>query len=157
MRVSTRAMSVFCPHCQKRAPLESFRITGSHPGRTLATCGDIHVEPTANLNLAIFGTNVFINGRVRGDVTAGECIEVGPTGRVTGNVKAAEIIVRDGGVLEGRLEMTHPRRLASSPGGEATLIDDPLSDLAERTLIEADEAKVPTLRPRPLHPPTPSV
>lgn len=119
MRVSSRAMSVFCPHCQKRAPLESFRITGSHPGKALATCGDIHVEQTAILNLDICGTNVFVHGRVRGGVSAGSYLEIGPTGRVVGDVKARRIMVRQGGVLEGRCEMTPPPRTSTS-GGESS-------------------------------------
>jgi len=113
MRVSAKAMSVFCPHCQKRAPLESLRITGSHPGRTLSTCGDIHIEPTARLNLDIYATNVVVNGWVRGGVSAGASIEVGPQGFIVGDVKAPKIIVRDGGVIQGRCEMT---RKAMPPG-----------------------------------------
>ena len=115
MRVSSRAMSVFCPHCQKRAPLESFRITGSHPGKVLATCGDIHVELGATLNLDIYGANVLVNGRVRGGVTAGACLEVGPTGQVFGSVKARRVIVQPGGVLEGYCELTPPPRPVPEP------------------------------------------
>ncbi len=118
MRVSSRAMSVFCPHCQKRAPLESFRITGSHPGKVLATCGDIHVEQGATLNLDIYGANVLVNGRVRGGVTAGACLEVGPTGEVFGSVRARRVIVRPGGILEGYCELTPPPRPAPSPTTE---------------------------------------
>jgi len=113
MRVSAKAMSVFCPHCQKRAPLESLRITGSHPGRILATCGDIHIEPSARLNLDIYATHVFVNGRVRGGVSAGASVEVGPSGFVEGDIRAPKIIVRDGGVIQGRCEMT---RKAMPPG-----------------------------------------
>lgn len=116
MKVSAHAFSVFCPHCQKRAPLENLRIIGSHPGRSLATCGDIHIERTAKLNLAITANNVVVHGRVCGPVVANEVIEIGPTGQVVGDITAAKIIIRDGGMVEGRCEMT--RRLippAKSP------------------------------------------
>ncbi len=113
MKVSARAFSVFCPHCQKRAPLESLRIVGSHPGKTLATCGDIFIEATANLNLSITAENVVVNGRVRGPVAANQTVEVGPTGQVYGDIIASKIVVRDGAVIEGRCEMVS--QIATSP------------------------------------------
>ncbi len=106
MRVAARALSVFCPHCQKRVTLESLRIVGAHPGRSLVTCGDILVEPSSQLNLEIKANNVVIKGRVRGSVSANGIIEVGATGRIIGDVRAQKVIVRDGGVLQGRCEMT---------------------------------------------------
>ena len=106
MRVAAKAISVFCPHCQKRVTLESLRVVGSHPGRTLATCGDILVEPGSLLNLEITADNVIVRGRVCGSVSANETIEVTSTGQIIGDVKARKIIVRDGGVIQGHCIMT---------------------------------------------------
>jgi len=106
MRVAARALSVFCPHCQKRVTLESLRIVGSHPGKTLATCGDIFVEPASQLNLEITANNVVVRGRVNGAVNANGRLQVASTGRVFGNVRAARIVVEEGGVIQGRCEMT---------------------------------------------------
>ena len=106
MRVAARALSVFCPHCQKRATLESLRLLGSHPGKQLATCGDILVETASQLNLEITANNVVVRGRVQGSITANECVEVASTGRVIGDVTAHKIIVRDGGVIQGLCRMT---------------------------------------------------
>ena len=114
MRVAAKALSVFCPHCQKRATLESLRIVGTHPGRTLSTCGDILVEAASQLNVEIVANNVTIKGRVNGPVSANECLEVESTGRIYGDVKAAKLIVRDGGVIQGRIEMI------PTPGAKAS-------------------------------------
>lgn len=108
MKVSTKALSVFCPHCQKRVNLEDMRIVGTHPGRALMTCGDILIEQTARLQVQVFGRNVTIHGRVRGPVLASESIEVGPTGQVMGNLRARKIIVRDGAKIEGKCEIVLP-------------------------------------------------
>ncbi|MBK8269336.1 MAG: polymer-forming cytoskeletal protein [Planctomycetes bacterium] len=105
MRVAAKALSVFCPHCQKRATLESLRIVGAHPGRSLATCGDILVEAPSQLNVEIVANNVTIRGKVNGSVSANECLEVDSTGRIYGDVRASKLIVRDGGVIQGRIEM----------------------------------------------------
>ncbi len=115
MRVAARALSVFCPHCQKRVSLEDLRIVGSHPGRGLATCGDILIEPNSRLFLEIYARNVVIRGFVKGSVRAQETVEVAPTGKVYGDVTAEKIIVRDGGVIQGRCTMTRTRPAATTP------------------------------------------
>lgn len=120
MRVAAKALSVFCPHCQKRATLESLRIVGSHPGRSLATCGDILVEAPSQLNVEIIANNVTIRGKVNGSVSANECLEVDSTGRIYGDVRAAKLIVRDGGVIQGRIEML-PSLSARPPAGKAQM------------------------------------
>ena len=157
MKVSTRALSVFCPHCQKRAPLESLRIIGSHPGNTLATCGDIFIEPTAILNLSVFANNVVIRGRVRGPVVAYETVEVGPTGRVTGDIKAAKIIISDGAVIEGHCEMTSPVQ-PQPDHADAPAPQDPTEteDATQTEGVMADNSTQPSPAPvnaRPLPPP----
>src|SRR5262245_14634785 len=106
MRVPVRALSVFCPHCQKRVELESLRITGSHPGRRLATCGDIVVEATGGLTAEVVATNVTILGRVRGPVVASKCVEVGPKAQVVGDISAPKIVVKEGAVIQGSCRMT---------------------------------------------------
>lgn len=115
MRVAAKALSVFCPHCQKRATLESLRIVGAHPGRSLSTCGDILVEAPSQLNVEIVANNVTIRGKVNGSVSANECLEVESTGRIYGDVKAAKLIVRDGGVIQGRIEMLPSMSAKTAP------------------------------------------
>lgn len=105
MKVSARALSVFCPSCQKRVNLEDLRISGTHPGKVLMTCGDILIEPTARLNVDVFGRRVVVHGRVVGQVQANEMVEIASTGRVTGDIRAPKIIVQEGAVISGRCEM----------------------------------------------------
>lgn len=152
MRVAARALSVFCPHCQKRVTLESLRIVGSHPGRTLATCGDIIVEPASLLNLEITANNVVIRGRVNGSVIANGRLEVASTGQVYGNVKAARIIVEEGGIIQGRCEMAPspqaPRRPEPPPQNE---IDDD-ADMSIERESELENAAAASERPRQIRP-----
>lgn len=125
MRVSARALSVFCPHCQKRATLEDLRVAGTHPGRFLATCGDILVERTSILNLEIVAKNVVVHGRVCGAVSAQESVEIGPTGRVIGDVRAPKIVVQDGGVIQGQCEILS-RNAATNPEPNGPAAAEPL-------------------------------
>lgn len=152
MRVAARALSVFCPHCQKRVTLESLRIVGSHPGRTLATCGDIIVEPASLLNLEITANNVVIRGRVNGSVIANGRLEVASTGQVYGNVKAARIIVEEGGIIQGRCEMAPSPQAAKRPQAEPQR--DPAIDLESRLNPdeEFENATAASERPRQIRP-----
>lgn len=165
MRVSARALSVFCPHCQKRASLESLRIIGSHPGKALATCGDIFIEATANLNLAVYANNVLILGCIRGPVFANETVEVGPSARVFGDIKACKIIVRDGALIEGRCVMTPPVSPQPDAGQPPAHGDDPHTTDETETTDEPETpdkpetpntaTEPPLTAPRPITRPSP--
>ncbi|MCA9255074.1 MAG: polymer-forming cytoskeletal protein [Phycisphaerales bacterium] len=152
MRVAARALSVFCPHCQKRVTLESLRIVGSHPGRTLATCGDIIVEPASLLNLEITANNVVIRGRVNGSVIANGRLEVASTGQVYGNVKAARIIVEEGGIIQGRCEMAPSPQAVRRPAPEPEV--DGNGDLESQTDhdVALENATAASERPRQIRP-----
>lgn len=149
LRVSRRVLSVFCPHCQKRLSLEDLTIVGSHPGRTLMTCGDVTVASSASLQLDVFGYRVVVLGRVKGNVTGEVSVEVGPGGRVVGDVRAPRVVVHEGGTLEGRCEMT--RSLA------AAALDQVASATAESDVKLPAAAEIPAEEEpgdiRPLPPP----
>ncbi|MCB9858349.1 MAG: polymer-forming cytoskeletal protein [Phycisphaerales bacterium] len=152
MRVAARALSVFCPHCQKRVTLESLRIVGSHPGRTLATCGDIIVEPASLLNLEITANNVVIRGRVNGSVIANGRLEVASTGQVYGNVKAARIIVEEGGIIQGRCEMSPSPQAVRRPAPPPEMDGNRDADSMPEQDAELENATAASERPRQIRP-----
>lgn len=139
MKVAARALSVFCPHCQKRASLEDLVIVGSHPGKALMTCGDIRIERSARLQVDVYGNRVEIHGKLKGPVIANESVTVGATGHVVGDIRAPRITVMEGGLIEGRCEMT---RVVETPVVEVETTD---------SVNPAPTEEVPlTVRPRPL-------
>lgn len=139
MKVAARALSVFCPHCQKRASLEDLVIVGSHPGKSLMTCGDIRIERSARLHVEVYGNRVEIHGKLKGPVVANESVTVGATGHVVGDIRAPRITVMEGGLIEGRCEMT---RVVESPVAEAAS-----HDIEVPTPTEESPSPI---RPRPL-------
>lgn len=151
MRVPGRALSIFCPHCQTRVELESLRITGSHPGRRLATCGDIVVERTGWLNAEVVATHVTVLGRVRGPVVASKCVEVGPLAQVIGDISAPKIVVHEGAVIQGNCRITRPVE------GQADENTDPCQDEpSHEEDVVAELAVDLRIRPQPLRPLAPS-
>ncbi len=145
MKVAARALSVFCPHCQKRAGLEDLVIVGSHPGKSLMTCGDIRIERTARLQVEVYGNRVEIHGKLKGPVMANVSVTVGPTGHVVGDIRAPRITVMEGGLIEGRCEMT---RIPVTPVVEAQPIDG-----SDATLSVVDESAPVPVQPKPLRRP----
>ena len=149
MKVPVRALSVFCPHCQKRANLESLVIVGSHPGKSLVTCGDIRIESSARLHVEVRATRVVIHGRIKGPVIASESVEVGPTGHVIGDIKAPRILVQEGAVIEGRCEMTRaPLQQAISIAPESAAISEAAHNAGQVSAEEIAGINLP--KPRPL-------
>jgi len=142
--VSGKALSVFCKKCQQRLVLEDLRITASHPGRELTTCGNLVVEPTAKLHIQrIVAENVLVRGRVIASIVARSTLEIASGGRVDGAVEAARLLVRDGGTLRGRCKLTRPAPPpASQPATQPTVrappagasLPPPPSVIRQRTL-----------------------
>lgn len=158
MKVTARALSVFCPHCQTRVTLEDLRIIGSHPGKRLATAGDILVEASARLNLELIGSRVLIRGRVKGLVQASEYVEIASTGQVVGDIRAPKLVVREGGVVQGRFEhlatTQHPA-LNKHPEAPAAGVDEADGAHTEKNAPAPDDVPPPPrLQPRPLRLPT---
>jgi cytoskeletal protein CcmA (bactofilin family) len=114
--VSAKALSVFCKKCQQRLVLEDLRVTATHPGRELTTCGNLVVEATAKIHIQrVVAENVTVRGRVIANVVARGTLEIFPGGSVDGDVEASRILVRDGGILRGRCKLIRPP--AASPSG----------------------------------------
>jgi hypothetical protein len=102
MEVGATSMSVFCPHCRKRVVLEDFRIKTYHAVRLFVTCGDVTVERTGHIAAPIKVGSITIRGTVRGDIQARDKIEIGRTGKLTGDIRARRLVVQEGGILVGR-------------------------------------------------------
>jgi cytoskeletal protein CcmA (bactofilin family) len=81
-----------------------FLIRGKVSGEINAT-GLLVIDENAVVNANIHALRVLIRGRVKGDVTAVEKVEVTVTGKLAGNVTAPEIYMETGCVFNGRCTM----------------------------------------------------
>jgi cytoskeletal protein CcmA (bactofilin family) len=61
---------------------------------------------------------VRIGGRVFGNVTASDRIEVAPSGSVEGDVAAPRIVIAEGAFFKGRVEMMTEEKTAEQPAKE---------------------------------------
>ena len=85
--------------------LEDVYIAGKLEGTIELQGGDLTVGPGGKVRGDIKARNVTVFGRVTGNVFPAERMEIRKNGSLLGDVKAARIIVEDGAVLQGRVDV----------------------------------------------------
>ena len=106
----------------------NLQINGRFEG-TLNAKGVLAIGEKAQVRATIQGDQITIAGTVDGTVTATGRIELAPTARVTGKLITPRLVVQDGAVLQGTLEMGGAQAAARWMGVE---------DLARYLEVDAD-------------------
>ncbi|HEX7500303.1 MAG TPA: polymer-forming cytoskeletal protein [Polyangia bacterium] len=83
---------------------EPITILGTVKGKVAVAQGVI-VEAGATVEADIEGQTVTISGKVTGNVTAREKLELRPESKMVGNAKAPRIVVADGATFKGNVDM----------------------------------------------------
>jgi excisionase family DNA binding protein len=83
----------------------NLQINGRFEG-TLDTKGNLSIGDKATVKATIHGEAISISGTVQGTVTATSHVELLASARVTGKVISPRVIMKDGAVLHGTLDMT---------------------------------------------------
>ena len=83
---------------------ENLRIEGYLKG-SIRLNGDIHIGSTGMVEADIKAVNVFIVGTVTGNVVASEHLEIQSSGKMTGDITARSIDIKEGSTFEGRSHM----------------------------------------------------
>jgi cytoskeletal protein CcmA (bactofilin family) len=71
----------------------------------VAVDGDVVVEAEGRVEATVSGAQVFVRGSVSGEVTGRSKVEISTDGRMVGDVRTARILISDGAVFKGRVEM----------------------------------------------------
>jgi cytoskeletal protein CcmA (bactofilin family) len=79
-------------------------VEGTVRGRIMAK-GEVLVKCHATVEAEIVAGTIRIDGRVTGNVTAHGRLEVGATGRITGDVVTKAIMLKEGGTVNGIIRM----------------------------------------------------
>jgi len=83
-------------------------INGRFEG-TLDTKGNLSIGEKAQVKATIQGESITIGGTVTGNVTATSRVELLPTARLTGRITSPRVVMQEGAVLQGSLEMVGGR------------------------------------------------
>lgn len=108
----------------------NLQINGHFEG-TLEAKGKLFIGERARVKAAIHGEIITVSGLVEGQVTATSRVELLPTANVTGKVTSPRVIMSEGAILQGTLEMLTARA------------DNPWMTIQELTrYLEVDEPTV---------------
>jgi hypothetical protein len=100
--VSRRAMSIVCKFCHKSLKLEDIAIKDYQARRSIETCGVVTVERKGNVVTdRVLCGGLIVRGKVKGTVTSGGPVLVGPDAEINGDVAAPSLAVGAGAILEG--------------------------------------------------------
>ena len=83
---------------------DSLKISGSFIGNINAY-GLLIIGEGAIVRADVKAYSVVVSGTIKGDVYAKEKVELLPSGRIYGNIKAKKIKISDGVIFNGRCEM----------------------------------------------------
>jgi cytoskeletal protein CcmA (bactofilin family) len=83
---------------------ETITILGTVKGK-IAVAQGVIVEAGATVEADIEGQTVTVSGKVTGNVTAREKLELRPESKMVGNAKAPRIVVADGATFKGNVDM----------------------------------------------------
>jgi cytoskeletal protein CcmA (bactofilin family) len=83
---------------------DTFRIHG-HVSGTIAVDGVVVVERSGRVEAEVQAAEVLIGGAITGRVTGTRKVEILPDARMSGDVRTARILISDGAVFKGRVDM----------------------------------------------------
>jgi cytoskeletal protein CcmA (bactofilin family) len=92
------------------------KVTGNEPVLIEGTvrgeinlAGDLRVGTQARIEAKVHAKNVIVEGKLTGDVTADDRVELVASATVDGNIKAPKIIVAEGARFRGSVDMGSAR------------------------------------------------
>ena len=87
---------------------EAVLIEGTVRGKINLT-NDLRIGTKARVEAAVHAKNVTIEGRLNGDVSADDRVELIASATVDGNIKAPKIVVAEGAKFRGSVDMGKPK------------------------------------------------
>ena len=82
----------------------TIRIDGQFKGEIIGE-GTLIVGEGATIEADIHVSQIFNSGRIQGDVTADNKIEIRAPGKILGNIQAPSIVIHEGATIEGNCRM----------------------------------------------------
>ena len=86
---------------------------------TIETREDVLIGNGGTVTATLSARRIVIDGRLEGNATGAEKVEVGATGHVEGDVRAPAVQFADGAFFEGNVEMRRSKKQAEAASKEA--------------------------------------
>jgi len=116
---------------------DSLCIEGRFQGR-LETEGTVFINQRALVKAEIYAQQVYVHGEIIGNIYAQEHLNVGATGKVTGEVTTRSLTIATGGFLNGSCQMDSEEGLAKKQQGRFGDLFGKRKDNQEQAARQAD-------------------
>jgi cytoskeletal protein CcmA (bactofilin family) len=100
---------------------EDLVIEGNVEGKVLLPNNQLTIGANGKVRADVEGKSVVVVGHVAGNVTATDRVEIQASGTVDGDVRAPKLIIQEGAVLNGGVEMTGKKASAPAPSPSPSL------------------------------------
>jgi cytoskeletal protein CcmA (bactofilin family) len=100
---------------------EDLQIDGNVEGRIDLPNNQLTIGPEGRVKAEVHAKSVVVVGHVTGNLAAAERIQVEATGIVDGDVKAPRLVIQEGAMVNGSVEMSTASSKSSSLAGPAPL------------------------------------
>ena len=94
-------------------------VNGTVEGDVKLPENTLTIGQTGQVKASVAAKSVLIVGKVNGDVTATERIEIESSGVVDGDLRAPRLLVQEGAVMNGTVEMTSGQPAAATKAPSA--------------------------------------
>jgi cytoskeletal protein CcmA (bactofilin family) len=120
------------------------RIEGEMRGN-LRCQGLLYIAEGADVDATVEAANIAVAGQLRGTVTCRGKLQIMPTGRVFATVATQSLVINEGAIYEGDLQMDAGGQITSGGGGGGRQTDEPPQALLRRF---PGDAEAPAQPPR---------
>ena len=85
---------------------EDMTVHGKVNGQITMQQGALVVAPTGSADANVQGSKITVHGKVAGDIAATEKVELTETANVTGTITAPSLVLQDGAIFNGIIDMS---------------------------------------------------
>lgn len=104
---------------------ESLYIDGKLEGSIALPGNRVTIGRNGQVQASISAREIVILGKVRGNITASDRVEIRVEGSLTGDVTAARISIEDGSYFKGGIELRKQEAKSSAPEASSAALADP--------------------------------
>ena len=104
---------------------EDMTVHGRVNGQITMEQGSLVVAPTGSAEANLHGSKITVHGKVAGDINASERLELTDTANVTGTITAPSLILREGAVFNGIIDMSTKKNKATAPSTPKLSVVEP--------------------------------
>ena len=120
---------------------ENILVEGQVEGRINLDSNDVIIGKSGRIVADVTANSIRVSGEVKGDLRAKERVVISGTGNVRGNVIAPRVVLEDGAVFKGSIDMnpgeTANSKLTGTASKSATRVPEAVTSAAKPAMASA--------------------